>query len=256
MSTSLYVSSHPLIGHKMTVLRDVNTHASDFRRVLKEITFYLAYEVLKTNSLKYALFIQYDSIILLQATRDLKLSSHVINTPMDMPFTGCKVSDKVAIIPILRAGLTMSESMLDLMPKAAVHHIGMYRSKSHGIPIQYYNRLPRDQSCDVAYVVDPCIASSNTVSAVVSILKKWGAKRIVVIAAIAAQSGLDKLLQKHPDCSVYVGSVDTETSEGGMILPGIGDAGDRSYGTPVEDKGREVDIVEDASPPAKKKARK
>lgn len=234
MSASVpHVSSHPLIGHKMTVLRDINTHASEFRRVLKEITFYLAYE----------------------ATRDLKVASHVITTPMDMPFNGVKVSERIAIIPILRAGLTMSESMLDLMPKAAVHHIGMYRSKSHGIPIQYYNRLPRDQSCDVAYVVDPCIASSNTVSAVVSILKKWGAKRIVVIAAIAAQSGLNKLLEKHPDCAVYVGAVDTETSESGMILPGIGDAGDRSYGTPVEDKGSdEVGVVDES--PAKKKSRK
>eukprot|EP00341_Mesodinium_pulex_P007402 CAMPEP_0116942070 /NCGR_PEP_ID=MMETSP0467-20121206/34375_1 /TAXON_ID=283647 /ORGANISM="Mesodinium pulex, Strain SPMC105" /LENGTH=215 /DNA_ID=CAMNT_0004624995 /DNA_START=47 /DNA_END=694 /DNA_ORIENTATION=- len=215
----------------MTVLRDANTHPSDFRRVLKEITFYLGYE----------------------ATRDLKVSNHVITTPMDMPFTGCKVSEKIAIIPILRAGLTMSESMLELMPKAAVHHIGMYRSKSHGIPIQYYNRLPRDQACDVAYIVDPCIASSNTVSAVVSILKKWGAKRVVIISAIAAQSGLDKLLEKHPDCSVFVGAVDNEVSETGMILPGIGDAGDRSFGTPMEDK--EVVAHVDESP-ARKKSRK
>ena len=145
----------------------------------------------------------------------------------------------------------MSESMLELMPKAAVHHIGMFRSKSHNIPIQYYNRLPKDQACDVAYVVDPCIASSNTVSAVVSILKKWGAKRVVVIAAIAAQSGVDKLLQNHPDCEVFVGSVDSELSETGMILPGIGDAGDRSFGTPVED----VEVAVDTTP-AKKKARK
>lgn len=191
---------------------------------------------------------------------------------MDLPFNGCKVSEKIAIIPILRAGtilhfqqhlnksltyindigLTMSESMLELMPKAAVHHIGMYRSKSHGIPIQYYNRLPRDQSCDVAYVVDPCIASSNTVSAVVSILKKWGAKRVVIISAVAAQAGLDKLMEKHPDIGVYVGAVDANISDSGMILPGIGDAGDRSFGTPAED--REVIEVLEESP--KKKSRK
>ncbi|CAN0029184.1 unnamed protein product [Ectocarpus fasciculatus] len=229
-SAAANVSSHPLIGHKMTVLRDATTSPSDFRRVLKEITFYLGYE----------------------ATRNLKVSTHVINTPMDLPFNGCKVADKVAIVPILRAGLVMSESILELMPKAAVHHIGMFRSKSHNIPIQYYNRLPKNQACDVAYIVDPCIASSNTVSAVVSILKKWGAKRVVVIAAIAAQSGIDKLLQNHPDCEVFVGSVDTELSESGMILPGIGDAGDRSFGTPLED----VDVVVEDSTPAKKKARK
>jgi uracil phosphoribosyltransferase len=148
----------------------------------------------------------------------------------------------------------MSDSMLDLMPNAAVHHIGMYRSKHHDTPIQYYNRLPGDNVADVAYVVDPCIASSNTVSAVVSILKKWGAKRVVVIAAIAAQSGINKLLAKHPDCSVFVGAVDEQLSETGMILPGIGDAGDRSFGTPVED---EVElVVEEQSGPAKKKAKK
>lgn len=182
------------------------------------------------------------------------MSHHEITTPMDMKFSGSKLSEKVAIIPILRAGLMMSDSMLELMPKAAVHHIGMYRSKAHSIPIQYYNRLPRDNVADVAYVVDPCIASSNTVSAVVSILKKWGAKRVVVIAAIAAQSGINKLLEKHPDIKVFVGAVDSELSETGMILPGIGDAGDRSFGTPIEDV--EV-VVEDKSPePVKKKSRK
>ena len=149
----------------------------------------------------------------------------------------------------------MADSMLELMPYAAVHHIGMYRSKAHNIPIEYYNRLPRDKVADVAYVVDPCIASSNTVSAVVSILKKWGAKRIVVIAAIAAQSGIDKLLEKHPDCLIYVGSVDPELSPGGMILPGIGDAGDRSFGTPVVEVNVLAPATVDESP-AKKRAKR
>ncbi len=148
----------------------------------------------------------------------------------------------------------MSEGMLELMPKAAVHHIGMYRSKVSNLPVQYYNRLPRDQPCDVAYIVDPCIASANTIAAVVGIVKRWGAKRIVVISAVAARSGLDRLLHDHPDISVFVGSVDEELSAEGYILPGIGDAGDRSFGTPYEDAPEILPIESPAgaAPPNKR----
>lgn len=111
----------------------------------------------------------------------------------------------------------------------------MYRSKDSLLPIQYYNRLPKNQTCDVAYVVDPCIATSNTIHAVVSILKKWGAKRIVVIAAIGARAGVERLLELHPDVDVFIGAVDETLSESGMIVPGIGDAGDRQFGTPSDE---------------------
>ncbi len=154
---------------------------------------------------------------------------------MNITFDGVKIVDKVAIIPILRAGLPMCEAMLDLMPKAAVHHIGMYRSKVSNLPVQYYNRLPRDQPCDIAYITVPCIASANTINAVISIVKRWGAKRVVVIAAIAAESGLKRLQQLHPDISIVVGAVDSVLTEEGYIVPGIGDAGDRSFGTPHEE---------------------
>lgn len=154
---------------------------------------------------------------------------------MNIGFNGSKIADKIAIIPILRAGLPMCEAMLDLIPKAAVHHIGMYRSRVSNLPVQYYNRLPRDQPCDVAFITDPCIASSNTIHAVISIVKRWGAKRVVVVAAIAAESGINRLKELHPDVEIYVGSVDKELTEEGYIVPGLGDAGDRSFGTPHEE---------------------
>eukprot|EP00599_Poterioochromonas_sp_BG-1_P005205 CAMPEP_0173149724 /NCGR_PEP_ID=MMETSP1105-20130129/10504_1 /TAXON_ID=2985 /ORGANISM="Ochromonas sp., Strain BG-1" /LENGTH=221 /DNA_ID=CAMNT_0014064661 /DNA_START=138 /DNA_END=803 /DNA_ORIENTATION=+ len=193
----------------MTRLRDKKTSTGDFRRILKEVTFYLGYE----------------------ATRDLKVASEVVSTPMDLEFTGSKLGEKVAIIPILRAGLGMSEGMLELIPQASVHHIGMYRSKDSLLPIQYYNRLPKNAQCDVAYVVDPCIATANTLHAVVQILKRWGAKRIVVIAAIGARAGVNRLAELHPSIDIFIGAIDDTLSEAGMILPGIGDAGDRQFGT-------------------------
>ncbi len=207
------IGDHPIISQKMTQLRDETTRSPDFRRLIKEITFYLGYE----------------------ATRTLKTKGKDVTTPMSASAKGKVVSDNICIIPILRAGLTMSESLMDLLPEAAVHHIGMYRVPGSSMPVQYYNRLPRDHDTDVAFITDPCIASSNTLQAACSIVKRWGAKKIVVIAAIASQDGLDKLKESHPDVDVFVAQVDNKLSEEGMILPGIGDAGDRLFGTPADD---------------------
>ena len=129
----------------------------------------------------------------------------------------------------------MTDALLDLIPKAAVHHIGMYRSKGSLLPVQYYNRLPRDHNCDVAFITDPCIATSNTLNAVISIVKRWGAKQVIVIAAIGAKAGVEKVAQTHPDVEVFIAAVDEQLDEDGMIIPGIGDAGDRQFGTPFED---------------------
>jgi uracil phosphoribosyltransferase len=213
MSQIHHVATHPLIAHKLTLLRDKDTKPFEFRRLLREITFYLGFE----------------------ATRNIGTSTHNVTTPMGAEFAGKKIADDVAIIPILRAGLTMADGMLDLIPTAAVHHIGMFRSKISHMPVQYYNRLPHDKACDIAYVVDPCVATSNTLHAVVSILKKWGAKRIVVIAAVGCRAGITKLSSDHPDIEIFIGDLDDELSEAGMIVPGIGDAGDRQFGTPHED---------------------
>ncbi len=124
--------------------------------------------------------------------------------------------------------------MLDLLPTAAVHHIGMYKSKNDSMPVQYYNRLPKNESCDIAYLLDPCIATAKTLAVVVSMLKKWGAKQVVVISAVASKEGIKHLSDKHPDISIYVGAIDETLNEHNMIVPGIGDAGDRQFKTPLD----------------------
>lgn len=140
----VHVATHPLIAHKMTLLRDAKTTGQDFRKLLQEITFYLGYE----------------------STQNLEISEKKITTPTGSSCDGSKISQSIAIIPILRAGLGMADTMSDIIPLAAVHHIGMYRTKHSPLPIQYYNRLPRGQACDVAFIMDPCIATSNTINAV------------------------------------------------------------------------------------------
>jgi len=230
----IHLAEHPLLSHKMTMMRNVNTSTNDFRKLLREITFYLGFE----------------------ATRTLKNTDNKIKTPMNVEFSGTKIGDKVAIIPILRAGLAMADGMLELMPFAAVHHIGMFRTKESLMPIQYYNRLPRDSECDVAYVVDPCIASSNTIHAVITILKKWGAKKIVVVSAIASTTGIAKLTELHPEIDVHIAAIDDKLSQEGMIVPGIGDAGDRQFGTPFEIVDGPLPPELDQLPSPAKKARK
>lgn len=172
---------------------------------------------------------------------------------MNVTYAGSKIGQTVAIIPILRAGLGMSDGMSELIPSAAVHHIGMYRSKDSLLPIQYYNKLPKDKAVDIAFVCDPCIATSNTINAVCNIIKRWGAKKIVVIACIAARAGIDNLIAKHPDVDIYIGAIDETLSAEGMIMPGIGDAGDRQFGTVDEIP----DMLPDcASPDTNKRSRK
>ena len=134
-------------------------------------------------------------------------------------------------IIIVRSGLPMADGVLELIPTAEVHHIGMYRNKDSPLPVQYYNRLPKNCNCDVAFVLDPCIASSVTLNAVCAIVKKWGAKRIVVLAAVGSRVGVNKIAEMHPDVEVHIAAIDEQLSESGMILPGIGDSGDRSFGT-------------------------
>ena len=144
--------------------------------------------------------------------------------------------DGMLVCVIVRSGLAMADGMLELIPTAAVHHIGMYRAKDSLLPVQYYNRLPRGQACDIAFIVDPCIATSNTLNAICSIVKQWGAKKIVVIAAIGSKDGVARICEKHPDVEIHIAAIDNELSEGGMILPGIGDSGDRAFGTPVDEE--------------------
>jgi len=210
------LSSHPVLLHKISVLRSSSTGTSSFRSVLREITYHLGYEA--TSSLN---------------TCPVQLTVPFNQNHIDC--TGKKLVEKVALIPIMRSGLGMVDSMLELLPKAGVHHIGMY--KQNLMPVQYYNRLPRKCDSDIAYILDPVMATAQTVLCVVGILKKWGVAKIHIITVIASKQGLEQVASLHPDVSISVGEVDSELNEKGVVLPGLGDAGDRLYGTPlIEDE--------------------
>jgi len=180
---------------------------------MREVTYHLGYEA--TAGLK---------------TRPVQISVPVGKGDMDhIDMEGTKLADRVALIPILRSGLGMTDSMLELLPNAGVHHIGMYKN-SLSMPVQYYNRLPRHCQADVAYVLDPVIASGGTTMSVISILKKWGVPKVHLVCVIASREGLTKVTEAHPDVHITVGMVDDELKEG-TVLPGLGDSGDRLFGT-------------------------
>jgi len=169
-------------------------------------------------------------------TRDVPLTVPGTDHKTHIEATGTKLAQKVALIPILRSGLGMVDSMLELISSAEVHHIGMYRSKSL-MPVQYYNRLPKKCDVDVAYVLDPLIATSATIISVAGILKKWGVSEIHVVSVIASKQGLSELMKFHPDVHVTLGHIDEELNADGDVMPGLGDAGDRLFGTPlIEDE--------------------
>ncbi|KAL7481157.1 hypothetical protein ACHAW6_006841 [Cyclotella cf. meneghiniana] len=210
---NLHVSNHPVLAHKLSILRSSSTSPASFRSTLREITFHLGYEATATLS-----------------TRDIPITVPGTNHTDHIEATGQKIAQKIALIPILRSGLGMVDSMLELVGDARVHHIGMYRSKSL-MPVQYYNRLPKKCEVDVAYVLDPLIATSATVISVAGILKKWGVSRIHVISVIASEKGLSELLKSHPDIHVTLGHIDDELNADGDVMPGLGDSGDRLFGT-------------------------
>lgn len=248
---NINVTSHPVLFHKITVLRSSKTSPGTFRSVLREVTYHLGYE----------------------ATKDLKVRS---NLPVAVPLgkevqsqhedlrnadCGYRLEDRVALIPILRSGLGMTDSMLELLPNSSVHHIGMYRTPGvHVAPVQYFNRLPRGEcTADVAYVLDPNVGSAATVNAVVSILKKWGVPKIHVITVVASKAGLELLAKTHPEVAVTVGVVDPNLTDCGIVLPGMGDVGDRLFGTGNHDFEEDVggglssDPVDEEQPPTKRK---
>mmetsp|Transcript_26277 Transcript_26277/g.55472 ORF Transcript_26277/g.55472 Transcript_26277/m.55472 type:complete len:287 (+) Transcript_26277:195-1055(+) len=214
---NVHVSKHPVLAHKLSILRSSSTPPSSFRASLREITFHLGYEATATLT-----------------TRDIPITVPATNHTDHIEATGQKVKEKAALIPILRSGLGMVDSMLELVADATVHHIGMYRTKAL-MPVQYYNRLPKVCNVDVAYVLDPVIATSATIISVVGILKKWGVSEIHVLSVIASKKGVSELLRHHPDVHVTIGHIDDELNAEGDVLPGLGDAGDRLFGTPLID---------------------
>lgn len=201
-------SKHPVLRHKLTELRNKTTKPAEFRQLLRSITFYLGYE----------------------ATKECQTRSKEIETPVGS-HTGDELSQNVALVPVMRAGLGMVDAMLELLPDATVHHIGMYRSKHSLLPVQYYNRLPKEHSCDIAIVLEPMIATAGTINAVIDQLKAWSVPKIICLSMIASKQGLQSLSERHPDVVVHVAQVDDVLSESGFIVPGLGDAGDRQFVT-------------------------
>ena len=204
----LHVMDHPLILHKISLLRDKETNTKDFRQLIFEIALMIGYE----------------------ATRDLDLEPRKIQTPL-VETTGHFLARQVCLVPILRAGLGMVDAMLELVPAARVGHVGLYRNEKTLEPVEYYCKLPPDVPERVAIVLDPMLATGGSAVAAISLLKKRGVKRIKMINIIGAPVGVELVQSEHPDVDVYLGSLDARLNDRGYILPGLGDAGDRLFGT-------------------------
>lgn len=217
--SSLHISSHPLVAHKLSILRDVGTHPKKFRELVRELTWLLGYE----------------------AMADLATQPAAIETPLE-EMDGAEVAPRVGLVPVLRAGLGMVDAMLELIPTAQVWHIGLYRDERTLKPVEYYNKLPDAATVQVCLILDPMLATGGSSAATVDILKAWGAARIKQVSLIAAPEGVATLSDAHPDVDIHVAAVDRELNERGYIVPGLGDAGDRQFGTfagPASEPGHE-----------------
>jgi uracil phosphoribosyltransferase len=206
---SLSIVKHPLVQHKMTLLRDRNTQTKMFKELVDEIAMFMAYE----------------------ATADLTLEPVAVETPLETT-SGWQVSGKkLTLVPILRAGLGMVEGILRLVPGARVGHIGLYRDHSTLEPVDYYFKVPGDAAERDFFVLDPMLATGGSAVSAVASLKRAGAERIRFLCLVAAPQGVKRLAEAHPDVSIYCASLDRELNDQGYILPGLGDAGDRLFGT-------------------------
>lgn len=205
---NIFPSRHPLVAHKLTVLRDKNTEPKKFRELIREIAALLTYE----------------------ATADLQLLSKNVNTPLAQ-YQGYELHEKIGLVPILRAGLGMVEGVWDLMPSAEVWHIGLYRDEKTLKPVEYYNKLPIEPRVSVCLVLDPMLATGGSAVATINILKRWGVKKIKFIGIIGAPEGIALMEKHHPEVPIHLGAIDDKLNDVGYILPGLGDAGDRQFGT-------------------------
>ncbi|MEO5509670.1 MAG: uracil phosphoribosyltransferase [Longimicrobiales bacterium] len=206
---NLTVIDHPLIQHKLAVLRRRDTSKKTFRELVDEISMLMGYEV----------------------TRDLKLEPVEIETPMERTTAHMVSGKKLSLVPILRAGLGMVEGMLRLMPSVRVGHIGLYREHETLQPVDYYFKIPSDVDARDFIVLDPMLATGGSASAAVSSLKRKGATRVRLVCLVAAPAGVQRMLDEHPDVQVFTAALDRELNEKGYIMPGLGDAGDRLFGT-------------------------
>lgn len=204
----VFESTHPLVKHKLTLLRNKNTGPKKFRELVRELAMLLCYE----------------------ATSDLGLKKVTVESPMGT-CEGSELVDKIGLIPVLRAGLGMVEGIWEMMPSAEVWHIGLYRDERTLKPVSYYNKLPTSPTVEVCLVLDPMLATGGSASATVSILKRWGAQRIKFVGLLAAPEGIQTLQTAHPDVPIYIAQIDERLNDIGYIVPGLGDAGDRQFGT-------------------------
>ena len=206
--SEVHVSNHPLIRHKLTLLRDRRTEPKKFRELVREIAILLAYE----------------------ATQDLAVEPVEVATPLATA-PGYELREPIGLVPILRAGLGMVEGIWEMMPSAEVWHIGLYRDERTLRPVEYYNKLPVAPTVHVCLILDPMLATGGSAVATVDILKRWGARRVKFVGLIAAPEGIERLSSAHPDVPIHVAAVDDHLNNIGYIVPGLGDAGDRQFGT-------------------------
>lgn len=205
---NIHASPHPLVAHKLTKLRQPTTEPKKFRELLREISALITYE----------------------ATLDLSTQRVEVQTPL-APCSGAELTEKIGLVPILRAGLGMVEGVWELMPSAEVWHIGLYRDEATLKPVQYYNRLPVEPTVSVCLILDPMLATGGSAVATVDLLKQWGVGRIKYVGLIGAPEGIANLQSHHPDVPIYLAAIDEKLNDVGYILPGLGDAGDRQFGT-------------------------
>jgi len=206
--SNVHASKHPLVAHKLVRLRDKNTDSRKFRELVRELAALLTYE----------------------ATSDLQTLPRQVETPL-APFEGQELKANIGLVPILRAGLGMVEGIWELMPNAEVWHIGLYRDERTLKPVEYYNKLPIEPTVSVCLILDPMLATGGSAVATVDILKKWGVTNIKFVGILAAPEGIAALQAAHPDVPIFVAAIDDHLNEHGYIVPGLGDAGDRQFGT-------------------------
>ena len=209
--STLHVSQHPAVLHKLAILRDENTEPKKFREVVRELSWLLGYEALA----------------------DARVQPLTIRTPIEET-EAAELGERIGLVPILRAGLGMVDAMLELMPTAQVWHLGLFRDERTLRPVEYYNKLPDSASVDLCMILDPMLATGGSATAAIEVLKRWGAVtpvRIKLVNLIAAPEGVEAVTSAHPDVEIHCAALDRQLNEKGYIMPGLGDAGDRQFGT-------------------------
>ncbi|MCI5615506.1 MAG: uracil phosphoribosyltransferase [Clostridia bacterium] len=207
--SNVHIMDHPLVAHKLTILRDKNTSVKDFRELVSEIGMLITYE----------------------ATRDLPLTTKTVETPICTAQEPTLAGKKVAVVPILRAGLGLVDGVLRMIPSARVGHIGMYRDEETLEPHVYFCKMPKDIAEREVMIVDPMLATGGSADAAITEMKRLGCTNIKLLVLVAVPEGLSRIEKNHPDVEVYAGAVDEKLNEHGYIVPGLGDAGDRIFGT-------------------------